>query len=178
MQFCLIETSKFWFYELKSRESDGQFIQLHQQVNQGRQKQKIFRCLGELESLETEKRLASGRDTQSTLVWKHCMPAVIRQILLSASERRNRRPRRLPSPPTASCLQLLHVFLKLNFIKYKKVTGHTYVKFYDLKLLFGTFFDISCRSRDISKKPFSGVVFCKIRAGPGVFGSCIFDHQF
>ena len=91
----------------------------------------------------------------------------------SGSERR-----RSPSPPAASCLQLLHAFLKINFIKNKQVTGHSYVKFYDLQLLFGTFFDISCRSRDISEKPFSGVVFCKIRGEPGVFGSCIFHHRF
>ena len=140
---CNLVTSKFRFYELKSIKSDGHFIQLHQQVNQGRQKRIIFRFLGQIESLKTEKRLASGRDTQSTraLIWQHFKPAAIRQIFPSASERNRSVPPQAPPPfpfrPRA--------FLKLNFIENKKVIGHPYVKFHDLQLLFETFFDISYR---------------------------------
>ena len=92
-------------------------------------------------------------------------------------ESRGRGPR-LPSPPATSGLQLLHVFLKLNFIKNKKVTGQSYVKFYDLQLLFGTSFDISCRSRDISEKPLSGVFFCKIRVNPVYLEAVFFTIVF
>ena len=132
LQFCWIETLKFRFYELKSIKSDGQFIQLHQQVNQGRPTWKIFRRLGQLGSLETEKR-ASGRDTQPmrALISQHC----------------------------SFCM----LFSSLNLSKTKKVTSQSYVKIYDLQLLFGIIFDISCPSRDISEKPFLEVVFCKSR---------------
>ena len=44
-------------------------------------------------------------------------------------------------------LLLLRAFLKLNFIKNKKVIGHSYVKFHALQLLFGIFFNISYRSQ-------------------------------
>ena len=43
--------------------------------------------------------------------------------------------------------------------KNKKVTGRPYQKFYAQQLLFGTFFDIYCRSRDINEKRISEVVF-------------------
>ena len=83
-----------------------------------------------------------------------------------------------PFPPAVCIFQLLRAFLRLNLIKKKKVTGDSYVKCHALQLLFGTFFDICYRSRDISEKSFLGVVFCIIRGELGVFGTCNLHHRF
>ena len=86
-------------------------------------------------------------------------------------------PASLPLRPPAVC-SFCMLFSSLTLSKTKKWQVISYVKFYDLRLLFGTFFDISCRSRDISEKSFLGVVFCKIRGEPGVFRSCILTIVF
>ena len=65
-------------------------------------------------------------------------------------------PASLPLRPPSVC-NICMLFSSLTLSK-KKVTGHSYVKFYDLQLLFGPFIDISC-SRDISEKQFLGVFF-------------------
>ena len=52
--------------------------------------------------------------------------------------------------PIVVCATSTCSFLKLNFIKNKKVIGHFYVKFDVLQLLLGTFFHIFCRLQIIN----------------------------